>query len=88
MNPRNEQLDTRQQQITTPTGTPASVVRPVGDGPWPGVVMIHELFGINDVLLRQAHRLASSGYVVLAPDLISEGRRLACMRSLFRALRA
>jgi carboxymethylenebutenolidase len=27
---------------------------PAGDGPWPGVVMIHEIFGLDDVMRRHA----------------------------------
>ena len=32
----------------------AVLSRPTGAGRWPGVVMLHEAFGINDVLRRQA----------------------------------
>lgn len=50
--------------------------RPGGAGRWPGVVMLHEAYGINDVLRRQAERLASAGYLVAAPDPLGEGPRL------------
>jgi carboxymethylenebutenolidase len=69
-------------------GRTTVLTRPRGAGPWPGVVMIHEIFGIDDVLRRQAHRLASAGYVVLAPDLLGAGFRLACMVRVARALEA
>ncbi len=69
-------------------GRTVVTVRPAGDGAWPGVVMIHEIFGIDDVLRRQADRLAASGYVVYAPDLIGAGLKIACMRTLFKALTA
>ena len=69
-------------------GRLAVLVRPVGPGPWPGVVMVHEIWGVDDVLRRQAERLASAGFVVLAPDLLGDGPRLRCMRSVFRALQA
>ena len=64
------------------------VVRPTAGGPWPGVVMLHEAWGLDDVLRRQAQRLASAGFVVLAPDLFGEGRRLGCMISTVRAMKA
>ncbi len=40
------------------------VTRPADPGPWPGVVMIHEAWGIDDVMRRLAARLAGLGYVV------------------------
>ena len=49
------------------------LVRPDGEGPHPSVVVIHEAFGLEDITRRQADRLAAMGYVVLAPDLFSEG---------------
>jgi carboxymethylenebutenolidase len=66
----------------------AILVRPSDPGPWPGVVMVHEAFGLDDVLERQARRLAEAGYVVLAPDLFSAGPRLRCLVSTFRTLQA
>ena len=64
------------------------LVAPTGDGPWPAVVMLHEAWGVNEVLLRQAEHLAARGYLVLAPDLYGDGNRLRCMISVFRALKA
>ncbi|SDS20356.1 carboxymethylenebutenolidase [Friedmanniella luteola] len=69
-------------------GRLAVLVRPAAPGPWPGVVMVHEIWGIDDVLRRQAERLASAGFVVLAPDLFEDGPRLRCMRAAFAALKA
>ena len=59
---------------------------PSGDGPWPGVVVIHEAFGLNDVVRRQADRLASAGYLALALDLYSDGGAARCLVATFRAL--
>lgn len=67
-------------------GRRAVVVRPTAGGPWPGVVMLHEAWGLDEVLRRQAERLASAGHVVLAPDLLGEGPLLACMRRTLKAL--
>jgi carboxymethylenebutenolidase len=63
-----------------------AVVRPVAEGPWPGVVMLHEIFGLDDIVHRQAQGLASVGYLVYVPDLLGEGLKIVCMRALFRAL--
>lgn len=62
------------------------LVKPSGTGPWPGVVMIHEVFGIDDVMRRHAERLAASGYLTLAVDLFSAGGALRCLVSTMRAL--
>jgi carboxymethylenebutenolidase len=38
-------------------------------GSGPGIVVIQEIFGINDVVRQVADGLAAQGYVALAPDL-------------------
>lgn len=69
-------------------GLRAYVARPPGEGPFPGVVMVHEAFGLDDVMRRSADHLAAMGYVVAAPDLFGAGRRLPCLVATFRSLRA
>lgn len=64
------------------------LARPDTEGPWPGVVVIHEAFNIDEVMLRQARRMAESGYLVLLPDLFSEGGVRRCLIATMRALRA
>ncbi|TWP52493.1 dienelactone hydrolase family protein [Lentzea tibetensis] len=59
---------------------------PPGEGPWPGVVLIHEIFGIDDAMRRHADRLASLGYLTLAVDLYSEGGARRCLVSTMRAM--
>lgn len=72
----------------TSTALRAVIARPVGSGPWPGVVVVHEAFGINDVMRRQVEHLVSLGYVVVMPDLFTEGGARKCLISTFRALRS
>jgi carboxymethylenebutenolidase len=50
-----------------------------GETPSPGVVVLHESFGLNDDIRRLAARFAKAGYAALAPDLYSHGTRLVCL---------
>ena len=44
------------------------LVRPAGDGPFPGVVIIHENRGLNPHIEDVARRAAVAGFLALAPD--------------------
>jgi carboxymethylenebutenolidase len=58
-----------------------------GASPRPGVIVIHELFGLNDDIRDQARRVAALGYVALAPDLLGAlGPRPLCLVRAFRDL--
>ena len=61
---------------------------PGGPGPWPGVVVIHEAFGLNDDIRRKADELAAHGYLALAPDLYNGKSWVRCVRGAFRQVRA
>ena len=55
--------------ITVPDGDfQALVVRPAQE-PVPAIVLIQEIFGVNDHIRTVADQYALDGYVVLAPDL-------------------
>jgi carboxymethylenebutenolidase len=45
------------------------VYTPAGKGPFPGIIVIHEWWGLNDWVKEQASKLADQGYVTLAIDL-------------------
>src|ERR1700751_5322845 len=47
----------------------ALLYTPVGRGPFPAIVVIHEWWGLNDWVKEQASKLADQGYVALAVDL-------------------
>ena len=54
----------------------------------PGVIVIHEIFGLNDDIRRIAGRFAELGYVALAPDLYDRaGPRVLCIARTMAALR-
>lgn len=61
---------------------------PDGRGPWPGVVLVHEAYGVNEVMRRQVAHVASLGYLALMPDLYSQGGARRCLAATFRALRS
>jgi carboxymethylenebutenolidase len=75
--------------ITTPVHQLRGyLAQPTGDGPWPGVIMIHDALGMSHDLHYQANWLAEAGYLTLAPDLYSWGRKMTCLRVTFRDLLA
>jgi len=47
----------------------AFLVKPVGPGPFPALVVIHEWWGLNTWIKEQATKLADKGYLALAIDL-------------------
>jgi carboxymethylenebutenolidase len=55
------------------------MARPEGDGPFPGIVIIHELFGLNENMKDISRRFAAQGYVALAVDLFAGRNRAVCM---------
>jgi carboxymethylenebutenolidase len=76
-------------RFTVPGGTAAGYLAvPSAPGPWPGVVVIHEAFGLNDDILAKANDFASHGYLALAPDLYDHRPWIRCVRAAFGQLRA
>lgn len=72
------------------TGRPmrAGLALPSAPGRRPAVVVIHEIWGLNDDIRRIAGRVADLGYVALAPDLFDTGgTRTLCVLRTFFALR-
>jgi carboxymethylenebutenolidase len=47
----------------------AVIYTPEGKGPFPGILVIHEYWGLNDWVKEQASKLSDQGYIALAIDL-------------------
>src|SRR5258707_7009611 len=68
----------------TPNGPLEAVLEiPSGRGPWPGVVVIHDAFGLRSPHRDIIRRIADNGYLTVGPNLFSRGGMIRCMRSVF-----
>jgi carboxymethylenebutenolidase len=69
----DERLAITAEITTFPGGygyeTHAYVARPRGDGPFPGIVVIHHLPGWDEFYFEFCERLARHGFTVICPDL-------------------
>lgn len=62
-------LKVKTSEVTYFETTKGFLAQPETPGDYPGVVMIHEWWGLNDNIKNEAEALASHGYNVLAVDL-------------------
>jgi len=67
------------ETVSLPGSLQGHLAVPDGDGRRPGVVVLHEAFGLNDDIRQIAGRFAAEGYVALAPDLFSWGATPRCL---------
>jgi len=67
-------------------GMESFFVKPEGAGPFPGLVVIHEAFGLNDNIRDIASQFAAQGYAALAVDLFSNRNRILCMFQAFHGM--
>lgn len=65
---------------------PTYWAEPAGEGTFPGLVVIHEISGLNDDIRNIARRLAGEGYVAMAVDLFSGRNRAVCLARVFYGL--
>ena len=62
------------------------LARPEGEGPFPGIVVIHEAYGLNENIKDITRRFADQGYVALAVDLFAGRNRAVCMFRVMSSL--
>lgn len=54
-------------------GIPATIERPDDTKKHPGLLLIHEVWGLTKRIKSLAKRFAQEGYIVMAPDLYGDG---------------
>jgi carboxymethylenebutenolidase len=62
---------------------PAYVGVPSTPGPWPGVVVIHDVMGFGPDVRNQTDWLAGEGFLAVAPNLFHSAGRITCVRRMF-----
>lgn len=77
-------ISTARDEIPGYLAVPSEEV--AGPGPWPGVVVVHDAFGLGDDVRAIAGRFATAGYVALVPDLYARGGAVRCIRTVMREL--
>jgi carboxymethylenebutenolidase len=74
-------------KIDTPSGPIDALLNvPEGQGPWPGVVVVHDAFGYGPDNESTSARIAAAGYVAITPNLFSRGGWARCITRVFREL--
>jgi carboxymethylenebutenolidase len=74
-------------EIDTPTGPIDALLDiPEGQGPWPGVVIIHDAIGYQADKESINSHVAAAGYVALTPNLFSRGGWARCVTKVMRQM--
>lgn len=74
------------QTITFPSGSAqlqAYIARPDAAGPFPALVLIHEVYGLNEDMQRIARLYAAQGYAAMAVNLYYGRNQFMCMVRYF-----
>lgn len=74
--------------VDTPNGPIDAVVEVpmTGTGPWPGVVVVHDMVTFGSDIKKIARRIADNGYIAIAPNLYSRGGVIRCVRQVMTDL--
>ncbi|GKS67435.1 hypothetical protein YTPLAS73_09820 [Nitrosarchaeum sp.] len=63
------EFDVQTENVSYFKNSQGYLAKPSVSGEYPGIIMIHEFWGLNDNIKQMAEKLASHGYVVFAVDL-------------------
>jgi carboxymethylenebutenolidase len=74
-------------EIDTPAGPIDALLDiPDGQGPWPGVVVIHDAMGYGPNKQSINSHIAAAGYVALTPNMFARGGWARCVTRVMREL--
>lgn len=75
--------------IPMPDGStrPGVLTLPEGDGPFPGVVVIHDIMGMRRDTRRHCRRFAAEGFAAIAPDMYGGFNPACVVRTLLSSLK-
>jgi carboxymethylenebutenolidase len=74
-------------EMNTPAGMIDALLDiPEGQGPWPGVVVIHDAFGYGPDKESINGTIAAAGYLAITPNLFARGGPARCITRVFREL--
>lgn len=74
------QIDTSDGPIDALLGLPST------EGPWPGIVVIHDALGYGPDKEAISQRIRQGGFIALTPNLYSRGGRARCITRVMREL--
>ncbi len=62
------------------------LAKPEGAGPFGAIIVIYEIFGLNDNIRDISRQFAEQGYVALGVDLFSNRNRMVCMMQIIHGM--
>ncbi len=81
-------IDAGEVKVKVPDGeVPAYYARPLGEGPFPIVLVNEEIFGVHDYIKDVCRRLAKAGYLAVAPEIyarIADLSKMTDFSNIFR----